>query len=173
MCRSGDLFYNLVSCLLELISLSRVGSGTTNQSSSYRQSSGGHQQRYQTPASALYSGGSDHQRTSYSSGSSREPVQGKLADLLFSLASLYSQRICKYFALWDQDCVLSCFCAIVHVTERYSQQSHANDSVAMMEFYMKKAAQEALRRPPKQSKDEMPPPPGLHPPPPGSGSFCY
>ncbi|KAG0562939.1 hypothetical protein KC19_9G184700 [Ceratodon purpureus] len=100
-----------------------TGSGTTNQSSSYRQSTGGHQPRYQTPASALYSGGSDHQRPSFSSGSSREPGQ-----------------------------------------DRYSQQSHANDSVAMMEFYMKKAAQEALRRPPKQSKDEMPPPPGLHPP---------
>ena len=63
--------------LLKLIILSYVGSGTTNQNSSNRQSSGGHQQRYQTPASALYSGGSDHQRPSFSSGSSREPVQGK------------------------------------------------------------------------------------------------
>lgn len=98
-----------------------TGSGTPVQRD--RHSSGGHQQRYQTPASALYSGGNDHRRSSYSSGSSREPVQ-----------------------------------------DRNSQQSYANDSVAMMDFYMKKAAQEALRRPPKQSKDEMPPPPGLHPP---------
>jgi hypothetical protein len=71
---------------------------------------------------------------------------------------------------WDRDCVLSCFRGIVHITDRYSQQSQANDSVAMMEFYMKKAAQEALRRPPKLSKDEMPPPPGLHPP---SGRWIF
>ncbi|XWS35488.1 hypothetical protein CRYUN_Cryun20dG0001700 [Craigia yunnanensis] len=35
------------------------------------------------------------------------------------------------------------------------------DPIAMMEFYMKKAAQEEKMRLPKQSKDEMPPPPSL------------
>ncbi|XVE76693.1 hypothetical protein DITRI_Ditri13aG0001800 [Diplodiscus trichospermus] len=37
----------------------------------------------------------------------------------------------------------------------------AADPIAMMEFYMKKAAQEEKMRLPKQSKDEMPPPPSL------------
>lgn len=112
---------------------SQTGSSGANQGSSHRQSSGGQQQRYQTPASALYSGGSEQHKAGYSPGPSQESVQG-LAD-------------------------------------RYSQQGYANDSVAMMEFYMKKAAQEAIRRPPKQSKDEMPPPPGLHPP--GSDSWKH
>ncbi|XP_073391457.1 SURP and G-patch domain-containing protein 1-like protein isoform X2 [Physcomitrium patens] len=103
---------------------SNSGGGSSNQSNSWRQSSEGQQLRYQTPASALYSGGSEHQRPSFSSGSPCE-----------------------------------------HVQDRYNQHPYANDSVAMMEFYTKKAAQEALRKPPKQSKDEMPPPPGLHPPP--------
>ena len=35
------------------------------------------------------------------------------------------------------------------------------DPIAMMEFYMKKAAWEERRRQPKQSKDEMPPPASL------------
>ncbi|KAL7258340.1 hypothetical protein ACSBR1_004461 [Camellia fascicularis] len=35
------------------------------------------------------------------------------------------------------------------------------DPIAMMEFYMKKAAQEEKRKQPKQSKDEMPPPASL------------
>ncbi|WOK92585.1 hypothetical protein Cni_G01276 [Canna indica] len=35
------------------------------------------------------------------------------------------------------------------------------DPIAMMEFYMKKAAQEERKRQPKQSKDEMPPPASL------------
>ncbi|XVF79595.1 hypothetical protein PTKIN_Ptkin15bG0001800 [Pterospermum kingtungense] len=35
------------------------------------------------------------------------------------------------------------------------------DPIAMMEFYMKKAAREERMRQPKQSKDEMPPPPSL------------
>ncbi|PIA53639.1 hypothetical protein AQUCO_00900306v1 [Aquilegia coerulea] len=37
----------------------------------------------------------------------------------------------------------------------------ASDSVAMMEFYMKKAAQEERKRQPKLSNDEMPPPASL------------
>ncbi|XP_075487686.1 SURP and G-patch domain-containing protein 1-like protein isoform X2 [Primulina tabacum] len=37
----------------------------------------------------------------------------------------------------------------------------ASDPIAMMEFYMKKAAQEEKLRPPKPSKDEMPPPDAL------------
>ncbi|XP_073306918.1 SURP and G-patch domain-containing protein 1-like protein isoform X1 [Primulina huaijiensis] len=37
----------------------------------------------------------------------------------------------------------------------------ASDPIAMMEFYMKKAAQEEKLRPPKPSKDEMPPPAAL------------
>lgn len=41
------------------------------------------------------------------------------------------------------------------------------DPIAMMEFYMKKAAQEEKKRQPKQSKDEMPPPASLQ------GSFLY
>ncbi|GMI74122.1 hypothetical protein like AT3G52120 [Hibiscus trionum] len=36
-----------------------------------------------------------------------------------------------------------------------------SDPIAMMEFYMKKAAREEKMRMPKQSKDEMPPPPSL------------
>jgi len=36
-----------------------------------------------------------------------------------------------------------------------------SDPVALMEFYMKKAAQEEWRRPLRQSKDEIPPPPSL------------
>lgn len=35
------------------------------------------------------------------------------------------------------------------------------DPLAMMEFYMKKAAREERMRQPKQSKDEMPPPASL------------
>ncbi|CAI0428053.1 unnamed protein product [Linum tenue] len=38
------------------------------------------------------------------------------------------------------------------------------DPIAMMEFYMKKAAHEEKRRQPKQSKDEMPPPASLQGP---------
>jgi len=37
----------------------------------------------------------------------------------------------------------------------------AADPLAMMEFYMKKAAQEERKRQPRQSKDEMPPPASL------------
>ncbi|KAI3728861.1 hypothetical protein L6452_17506 [Arctium lappa] len=40
----------------------------------------------------------------------------------------------------------------------------ASDPIAMMEFYMKKAAQEEKKRQPKQSKDEMPPPASLQGP---------
>lgn len=42
-----------------------------------------------------------------------------------------------------------------------SSASAGADPIAMMEFYMKKAAQEERRRLPKQSKDEMPPPASL------------
>ncbi|XP_010257361.1 PREDICTED: SURP and G-patch domain-containing protein 1-like protein isoform X2 [Nelumbo nucifera] len=42
-----------------------------------------------------------------------------------------------------------------------SSAPSAADSIAMMEFYMKKAAQEERRKQPKQSKDEMPPPASL------------
>lgn len=37
----------------------------------------------------------------------------------------------------------------------------ASDPIAIMEFYMKKAAREERKRGPKQSKDEMPPPASL------------
>ncbi|KAJ0989766.1 hypothetical protein J5N97_008122 [Dioscorea zingiberensis] len=40
----------------------------------------------------------------------------------------------------------------------------ATDPIAMMEFYMKKAAQEERKRQPRQSKDEMPPPASLQAP---------
>jgi len=43
--------------------------------------------------------------------------------------------------------------------------SAPSDPVALMEFYMKKAAQEEWRRPLRQSKDEIPPPPSLQGPP--------
>lgn len=36
-----------------------------------------------------------------------------------------------------------------------------SDRIAMMEFYMNKAAQEERKRQPRQSKDEMPPPASL------------
>ncbi|KAF5201407.1 Surp and g-patch domain-containing protein 1-like protein [Thalictrum thalictroides] len=39
-----------------------------------------------------------------------------------------------------------------------------SDPIAMMEFYMKKAAQEERKRQPKMSKDEMPPPASLQAP---------
>ncbi|XXG48637.1 hypothetical protein AAC387_Pa02g3029 [Persea americana] len=42
--------------------------------------------------------------------------------------------------------------------------STASDPIAIMEFYMKKAAQEERMRGPKQSKDEMPPPASLQAP---------
>ncbi|KAJ9549131.1 hypothetical protein OSB04_021674 [Centaurea solstitialis] len=45
----------------------------------------------------------------------------------------------------------------------------ASDPIAMMEFYMKKAAQEEKKRQPKQAKDEMPPPASLQ----GVYLFCY
>ncbi|CAK9860101.1 unnamed protein product [Sphagnum jensenii] len=83
-----------------------------------------HQTRYQTPASALFSGAENQKRLSQSSNHS-----------------------------WEQP------------QECSSQHNFANDSVAMMEFYMKKAAQEDLRKPLKHCKDEMPPTPSLQPPP--------
>ncbi|THU71874.1 hypothetical protein C4D60_Mb04t06110 [Musa balbisiana] len=45
-----------------------------------------------------------------------------------------------------------------------SSGSSPADPIAMMEFYMKKAAQEERIRQPKQSKDEMPPPASLQAP---------
>ncbi|KAJ8899180.1 hypothetical protein K2173_012356 [Erythroxylum novogranatense] len=42
-----------------------------------------------------------------------------------------------------------------------SSASAGSDPIAMMEFYMKKAAQEERKRQPKYSKDEMPPPASL------------
>ncbi|XP_068643781.1 SURP and G-patch domain-containing protein 1-like protein isoform X2 [Aristolochia californica] len=50
----------------------------------------------------------------------------------------------------------------VNSTASESKAPSAADSLAMMEFYMKKAAHEERRRQPKQSKDEMPPPASLH-----------
>ncbi|KAI3448920.1 hypothetical protein Pfo_005585 [Paulownia fortunei] len=49
---------------------------------------------------------------------------------------------------------------------RYGESSTptGSDPIAMMEFYMKKAAQEEKLRPPKPSKDEMPPPASLQAP---------
>ncbi|XP_064939854.1 SURP and G-patch domain-containing protein 1-like protein isoform X1 [Musa acuminata AAA Group] len=45
-----------------------------------------------------------------------------------------------------------------------SSEPPAADPIAMMEFYMKKAAQEERMKQPKQSKDEMPPPASLQAP---------
>ncbi|XP_057978705.1 SURP and G-patch domain-containing protein 1-like protein [Malania oleifera] len=45
-----------------------------------------------------------------------------------------------------------------------SSAPSSSDPIAMMEFYMKKAAQEERNRQPKQSKDEMPPPASLQAP---------
>ncbi|KAI3444976.1 hypothetical protein Pfo_001641 [Paulownia fortunei] len=49
---------------------------------------------------------------------------------------------------------------------RYGESSAptGSDPIAMMEYYMKKAAQEEKLRPPKPSKDEMPPPACLQAP---------
>ncbi|KAF3780259.1 SURP and G-patch domain-containing protein [Nymphaea thermarum] len=48
-------------------------------------------------------------------------------------------------------------------TSSYGEPSApaSDDPIAMMEFYMKKAAQEERKRQPRQSKDEMPPPASL------------
>ncbi|CAH2064336.1 unnamed protein product, partial [Thlaspi arvense] len=48
-------------------------------------------------------------------------------------------------------------------SDSYSSQRGA-DPISMMEFYMKKAAQEEKMRRPRQSKDEMPPPASLQGP---------
>ncbi|CAI9103135.1 OLC1v1001577C3 [Oldenlandia corymbosa var. corymbosa] len=45
--------------------------------------------------------------------------------------------------------------------ERSGDSVAPTDPIAMMEYYMKKAAQEEKLRPPKASKDEMPPPASL------------
>lgn len=50
-----------------------------------------------------------------------------------------------------------------------SKAPSASDPIAMMEFYMKKAAQEERQRQPKQSKDEMPPPASLQ----GPGYYTF
>ncbi|KAJ7559577.1 hypothetical protein O6H91_04G091900 [Diphasiastrum complanatum] len=42
--------------------------------------------------------------------------------------------------------------------------SFSMDSLAMMEFYMKKAAREDIHKPPRQANNEMPPPPSLQAP---------
>ncbi|KAL3832917.1 hypothetical protein ACJIZ3_007653 [Penstemon smallii] len=49
---------------------------------------------------------------------------------------------------------------------KYGESSapSGSDPIAMMEFYMKKAAQEEKLKPPKASKDEMPPPASLQGP---------
>ncbi|KAL8150221.1 hypothetical protein V2J09_020029 [Rumex salicifolius] len=44
---------------------------------------------------------------------------------------------------------------------RSGEAPSGSDPLAMMEYYMKKAAQEERKRPYKQSHDEMPPPPSL------------
>lgn len=51
------------------------------------------------------------------------------------------------------------------MTDYARQQAPPTDSVSMMEFYMKKAAQEDLRKPQYQSKDEIPVPVALPLPP--------
>lgn len=49
----------------------------------------------------------------------------------------------------------------VHVAGDSYSAPRAADPISMMEFYMKKAAQEEKMRRPRQSKDEMPPPASL------------
>lgn len=63
--------------------------------------------------------------------------------------------------LWYSVFMSLCVYQLHGSAERLRTQPYANDPVAMMEFYMKKAAREDLRKPPKQSKDEMPPPASL------------
>ena len=55
---------------------------------------------------------------------------------------------------------LSMHALCIFVADEPSGSSNA-DSLALMEFYMKKAAQEERLKQPKQSKDEMPPPASL------------
>jgi len=52
------------------------------------------------------------------------------------------------------------YAVCISAAEEPSGSSNA-DSLALMEFYMKKAAREEKYRQPKQSKDEMPPPASL------------
>jgi len=62
------------------------------------------------------------------------------------------------------DCVcnhfLLLFALCISAAEEPSGSSNA-DSLALMEFYMKKAAREEKYKQPKHSKDEMPPPASL------------
>lgn len=53
------------------------------------------------------------------------------------------------------------FFTCVSKVEGESSGPPGSDPIAMMEFYMKKAAHEERKRQPKQSKDEMPPPASL------------
>lgn len=50
---------------------------------------------------------------------------------------------------------------ILYICLDESGGSSNASSLALMEFYMKKAAQEEKFKQPKHSKDEMPPPPSL------------
>lgn len=52
------------------------------------------------------------------------------------------------------------FALCISAAEEPSGSSNA-DSLALMEFYMKKAAREEKYKQPKHSKDEMPPPASL------------
>jgi hypothetical protein len=51
-------------------------------------------------------------------------------------------------------------CVLFICSDEPGGSSNAN-SLALMEFYMKKAAQEEKFKQPRHSKDEMPPPPSL------------
>ncbi|CAN0877854.1 SURP and G-patch domain-containing protein 1-like protein [Linum grandiflorum] len=50
------------------------------------------------------------------------------------------------------------------ISEQTGEYNAPTDPIAMMEFYMKKAAHEEKRKQPRQSKDEMPPPASLQSP---------
>lgn len=68
--------------------------------------------------------------------------------------------LAKYLWNWDiRFGLIASYYAYILVGE--SSAPAGSDPIAMMEYYMKKAAQEEKLRPPKHSKDEMPPPASL------------
>ncbi|XP_068643779.1 SURP and G-patch domain-containing protein 1-like protein isoform X1 [Aristolochia californica] len=139
-------------------------SRTASASTSYSRTSSGSQRgptqnsNYQTPASALYETGDE-------GGSSLNSVNSTA-----SRTSLNSFIVLLYFFSWTGFFFFFFLnYQIDFSSEGYfiflkgeSKAPSAADSLAMMEFYMKKAAHEERRRQPKQSKDEMPPPASLH-----------
>ncbi|KZV48732.1 SWAP (Suppressor-of-White-APricot)/surp domain-containing protein [Dorcoceras hygrometricum] len=137
------------------------GTATTPHSRSSSQRSHHQHSKYQTSASALYESAEHMDNT--------HPTQITSGKTVLSL-SLSPLKFCSS----DLDCTMGKLHSIVVKKLRFlmvfcyissysceSSTPTASDPIAMMEFYMKKAAQEEKLRPPKPSKDEMPPPAAL------------